>query len=153
MVGGMAAPFVKAATASATALVAGPAGAVAGGAAGVAVDMAIGKGLELVQREDFEKEVVRAVTATREEYFRVLEASERDSFRFSCVARRSCIVWWKSGWRTPWQLQDNEILCGSLTQLDRQRAPLSKQRKLQTMDWKPAGQAITAQVTSEPQRF
>ena len=87
MVGGMAAPFVKAATASATALVAGPAGAVAGGAAGgvqidlsegllagVAVDMAIGKGLELVQREDFEKEVVRAVTATRDEYFRVLEA-------------------------------------------------------------------------------
>ena len=42
--------------------------------AGVGLDMALSKGLELVQREDFEREVRRAVVATREEYFRVMEA-------------------------------------------------------------------------------
>ena len=42
--------------------------------AGVGLDMALSKGLELVQREDFEREVRRAVVATKEEYVRVLEA-------------------------------------------------------------------------------
>lgn len=69
--GKLVAPFVKAASAG---LLAGPAGAVAGGVAGVGLDMALSKGLELVQREDFEREVRRAVVATREEYFRVMEA-------------------------------------------------------------------------------
>jgi len=41
---------------------------------GVGLDMALSKGLELVQREDFEREVRRAVVATKEEYVRVLEA-------------------------------------------------------------------------------
>jgi len=68
--GKLAAPFVKAASAG---LFAGPAGAVAGGVAGVGLDMALSKGLELVQREDFEREVRRAVVATKEEYVRVLE--------------------------------------------------------------------------------
>jgi hypothetical protein len=36
--------------------------------------MALSKGLELVQREDFEREVRRAVVATRDEYFQVMEA-------------------------------------------------------------------------------
>lgn len=36
--------------------------------------MALSKGLELVQREDFEREVRRAVVATRDEYFQIMEA-------------------------------------------------------------------------------
>ena len=55
--------------------------------AGVGLDMALSKGLELVQREDFEREVCRAVVATREEYFQVMEAGTMGTCQ--CQLQRS----------------------------------------------------------------
>ena len=52
--------------------------------AGVGLDMALSKGLELVQREDFEREVRRAVVATKEEYVRVLEAGLFPGLTWQC---------------------------------------------------------------------
>ncbi|CAE6914000.1 ANK1 [Symbiodinium natans] len=55
-------------------LLAGPVGGAVGLAAGVGADVALHRGLELLQRKDFEAEVLRAVQATRDEYFQTLEA-------------------------------------------------------------------------------
>lgn len=59
---------------AAAGLLAGPLGGAVGLAAGVGADVALHRGVELLQRKDFEAEVVRAVHGTRDEYFQDLEA-------------------------------------------------------------------------------
>jgi len=71
-------PFITKALAAgsgaAAGLLAGPLGAVVGGAAGLGADFAVNLGLELLQREDFEREVERVLQATQRDYFKSLEA-------------------------------------------------------------------------------
>jgi len=52
--------------------------------------MALSKGLELVQREDFEREVRRAVVATRDEYFQVMEAGTCHIITYHIHTSASC---------------------------------------------------------------
>ena len=53
--------------------IAGPFGALFGAAVGVSIDYTTNLGIELMQREEFVKDVKDMVDATRKEYFMCLE--------------------------------------------------------------------------------
>mmetsp|Transcript_45642 Transcript_45642/g.85209 ORF Transcript_45642/g.85209 Transcript_45642/m.85209 type:complete len:227 (+) Transcript_45642:2-682(+) len=74
--GKLSAPFAAKAlgTSAAAGLLAGPVGGVVGLAAGVGADWALHRGREMMQRQEFEDEVKKAILATQEDYFQALEA-------------------------------------------------------------------------------
>eukprot|EP00928_Gymnodinium_smaydae_P058125 TRINITY_DN41345_c0_g1_i1.p1 TRINITY_DN41345_c0_g1~~TRINITY_DN41345_c0_g1_i1.p1 ORF type:complete len:436 (+),score=76.37 TRINITY_DN41345_c0_g1_i1:62-1369(+) len=77
MFGKLSSPFVAKALAASSGAIAGalsgPAGALVGGALGLGTDYALNRGLELVQRKDFEDELKVVLKATQQDYTKSME--------------------------------------------------------------------------------